>query len=70
LGDIKVRIGINADNKITFMEPLDRVAGKAVKILIARVRLVTDEERPENIEKLMKEGHVYKRVGRRVREVR
>lgn len=67
---LKVRIGLNSENKITFIEPVNRASGKAVEKVICTVRLVTDDEEYEDIEKLMQEGRTYKRVGRRVREIK
>ena len=67
---LKVRIGVNADNKITFIEPLNRATGKAVEIIIVTVRLITEDDEFDSIEQLMQEGRTYKRINRRVREIR
>ena len=68
--DLKVRIGFNLDNKIVSIEPVNKALGKAVEVLICRMRVITDDEEYCNIEHLMQEGGVYKRNHGRLREIR
>lgn len=68
--ELKVRVGFNAEGKVVFIEPVKRYPGKSVEKTIMTARLLTDEEEFEDIEHLMQEGRVYKRVHRRVREIR
>lgn len=68
--DLKVRIGFNLDNKIVFIEPVNKALGKAAEVLICRMRVITDDEEYCNVEHLMQEGGVYKRQRGRIHEIR
>ena len=68
--DLKCRIGFNLDNKIVSIEPVNKALGKAVEVLICRMRVITDDEEFAGIEHLMQEGGVYKRQRGRVHEIR
>lgn len=70
LRELKVRVGFNKDGKVVFIEPLKRFPGKSVEKAILTARLLTEEEEFEDMEHLMQEGRMYKRVNRRVREIR
>ena len=68
--DLKVRIGLNSDNKVIFTDPVNKVTGKVVETITARMRIITDDEEHASIENLMQEGSVYIRNHGRHREIR
>lgn len=68
--ELKVKVGFNSENRITYIEPKNRAAGKTVEHAEMLCRLVTPEEEEREFEMMMQEGRTYKRVNRRIREIR
>lgn len=68
---MKVKVGFNSENRITYIEPKNRAAGKTVEHAEMLCRLVTPEEEERELRELMQEGcRVYKKVKGRIREIR
>lgn len=68
--DVKVRVGINSENKIVSIEPINKAQGNPVEMIEARIRIISDGEEYDNIERIMKEGGVYTRQHGRIKEIR
>lgn|GEM_PF-5255703 len=69
--ELKVKVGVNDDNKITSMEPVNKASGKTVDTQILTARLLTQDEIDRETEELMQEGcRVYKRKRGRIREIK
>lgn len=68
--ELKVKVGFNSENRITYIEPKNQATGKTVEHIEMLCRLVTPEEEEREFEMMMQEGRTYKRVNRRIREIR
>lgn len=68
--ELKVVVGFSNDNKVIYIEPVNQAAGKAVEAIIMTARLLTQDDIDREIKECMEEGRTYKRIGRRIREVR
>lgn len=69
--ELKVKVGLNSENRITYIEPKQKASGKTVEQAEMICRLVTPEEEQQEFEMMMQEGcRTYKRVNRRIREIR
>lgn len=68
--ELKVRVGRNEEDKITFIEPVNKAKGKTVEIETMIARLLTQDDVDQEMKELMEEGRAYRRVGRRIREIR
>jgi hypothetical protein len=68
--ELKVKVQLNDEDKIVFMQPVCRATGKTVDIVVMTARLLTQEDIDREIKELMEEGRTYRKVGRRIRELR
>ena len=68
--ELKVKVGMNNENKITFIEPVNKAVGKTVETQTLIARLLTPEDVDQEIKELMEEGRTYRRKGRRIIETR
>jgi hypothetical protein len=70
LKEMQVYVGLNSDNKVLFMEPVKKETGKTVETKIMIARLLTQEDIDREVKECMEDSRVYKRVGRRIREIK
>lgn len=68
--ELKVRVGRNEEDKVTFIEPVNKAKGKTVETDTMVARLLSQDDVDKEIKELMEERHVYKRRGRRIRQMR
>ena len=69
--ELKVRVGLNSENRITYIEPRYQATGKTVEHVEMICRLVTAEEEQREYAEMMQEGcRTYKKVEGRIREIR
>jgi hypothetical protein len=69
--ELLVKVQVNDENKIVFMEPVKRATGKTVNITILTARLYTQDDLDREAEEMMQEGiHTYKREHGRVKQMR
>lgn len=70
LKELKVKVGKNEEDKITFIEPVKKAKGKTVETETLIARLLSQDDVDQETKELMEEGRTYRRVGRRIRETR
>lgn len=70
LKELKVKVGRNEEDKVTFIEPVNKAKGKTVETDTMVARLLSQDDIDAEYKQIMEEGHVYKRSGRRIRQTR
>ena len=70
LKELKVKVGRNEEDKVTFIEPVNKAKGKTVETDTMIARLLSQDDVDNEIRELMEEGRTYRRVDRRIRETR
>lgn len=68
--ELKVKVGLNDENKVTYIEPKNQAKGKTVEHIDMIAKLVTPEEEQQEYAEMMQEGRCYKKVKGRIREIR
>lgn len=69
--ELKVVIGLNNENQILYIEPVNKVTGKEVEVKRMVARLLTQDDIDREISETMQLGcRTYGRVNRRIRERR
>lgn len=66
----EIKIGVNNNNQIVFMELVNKGSGKTVETQVMIARLITHEDIDQEIKDLTEEERIYRRRGRRIIETR
>jgi hypothetical protein len=70
LKELKVKVGKNEEDNITYIEPDNKATGKTVETETMVARLLSQDDVDRETKDLMEEGRTYRRIGRRIRETR
>lgn len=69
--ELKVKVQLNDEDKIVFMQPVNRATGKTVDIQIMTARLLTQDDIDREVREAMQDGiHTYRREHGRVRQTK
>lgn len=70
LKEFKVKVGLNEDDRVITIEPVNKAVGKTVETETMTARLLSQDDIDNEMKDLMEEGRTYRRQGRRIRETR